>query len=67
LEGANLEEINSNFDINIDRYLFNPSLFKKNDAKDYLNYSKKILKLCSNEFVSLEVFTGGEENMIRQR
>ena len=34
----------------------NPSLMKKAGAKDYKNYSKKILKICNNKPVSLEVF-----------
>jgi transaldolase len=34
----------------------NPSLMRKAGAKDYKSYSKKILKICNNKFVSLEVF-----------
>ena len=34
----------------------NPSLMKKAGAKDYKSYSKKILKICKNKPVSLEVF-----------
>ena len=34
----------------------NPSLMRKAGAKDYKNYSKKILKICTNKPVSLEVF-----------
>ena len=34
----------------------NPSLMRKAGAKDYKLYSKKILKICSNKPVSLEVF-----------
>ena len=34
----------------------NPSLMRKAGAKDYESYSKKILKVCSNKPVSLEVF-----------
>ena len=34
----------------------NPSLMKKAGAKDYKTYSKKILKICKNKPVSLEVF-----------
>jgi len=36
----------------------NPSLMKKAGAKDYELYSKKILKICPNKSVSLEVFAG---------
>ena len=31
----------------------NPSLMRKAGAKDYKSYSKKILKICNNKFVSL--------------
>ena len=34
----------------------NPTLMKKAGAKDYKAYSKKILKICKNKPVSLEVF-----------
>lgn len=34
----------------------NPSLMRKVGAKDYKNYSKKILKICNKKPVSLEVF-----------
>ena len=41
----------------------NPSLMKKAGAKDYISYSKKILKICSNKPVSLEVFADDYQNM----
>ena len=44
-DGPNLNEINDQFKYEIDGYTFNPSLFKKNGAKDYLDYCKKILEL----------------------
>ena len=34
----------------------NPSLMRKAGAKDYKTYSKKILKICTDKPVSLEVF-----------
>jgi len=34
----------------------NPSLMRKAGAKDYKSYSKKILKICNDKPVSLEVF-----------
>jgi transaldolase len=34
----------------------NPSLMRKAGARDYKSYSKKILKICNNKPVSLEVF-----------
>jgi len=41
----------------------NPSLMKKAGAKDYKSYSKKILKICPNKPVSLEVFADDYQNM----
>tara|TARA_Y200000002_G_scaffold371371_1_gene367940 strand:- start:1621 stop:2322 length:702 start_codon:yes stop_codon:yes gene_type:complete len=66
LDGPSIEQIKENHKIQIDGYTFNPSLFKKNGAKDYLEYSRKILSECSNKPVSLEVFADDEENMIKQ-
>ena len=34
----------------------NPTLMRKAGAKDYKSYSKKILKICNDKPVSLEVF-----------
>ena len=44
----------------------NPSLMKKAGAKDYKNYSKKILKTCKNKPVSLEVFADEYNGMKEQ-
>ena len=44
----------------------NPSLMRKAGAKDYKSYSKKILKICKNKPVSLEVFADDYGNMKRQ-
>ena len=66
LDGPNLDEINKNFNVEIDGYTFNPSLFKKNGAKEYLNYSRKILETCPKKPVSLEVFADDEKEMIKQ-
>ena len=44
----------------------NPSLMKKAGAKDYKTYSKKILKICNNKPVSLEVFGDRYEEMKTQ-
>ena len=41
----------------------NPSLMRKAGAKDYKKYSKKILKICNNKPVSLEVFADEYEEM----
>lgn len=65
-DGPNLNEINKDFGIQIDGYTFNPSLFKKNGAKDYLNYCKQILEICPDKPISFEVFSDDENGMIRQ-
>ena len=44
----------------------NPSLMRRAGAKDYKNYSKKILKACKNKPVSFEVFADDEINIINQ-
>ncbi len=44
----------------------NPSLMRKAGAKDYKSYSKKILKICNNKPVSLEVFGDEYEEMKNQ-
>ena len=44
----------------------NPSLMRKAGAKDYKSYSKKILKICNNKPVSLEVFADDYISMKKQ-
>ena len=44
----------------------NPSLMRKAGAKDYKIYSKKILKICKNKPVSLEVFADEYDGMKKQ-
>ena len=44
----------------------NPSLMRKAGAKDYKSYSKKILKICRNKPVSLEVFGDDYREMKKQ-
>ena len=44
----------------------NPSLMRKAGAKDYKLYSKKILKICVNKPVSLEVFADDYLEMKKQ-
>ena len=47
-----LNEINDKYVVNIDGYTFNPSLFKKNGASNYLEYSKMIISECKkNQFL----------------
>ena len=44
----------------------NPSLMRKAGAKDYKLYSKKILKICNNKPVSLEVFADEYKEIKKQ-
>jgi transaldolase len=44
----------------------NPSLMRKAGAIDYESYSKRILKICTNKPVSLEVFADEYEEMKSQ-
>ena len=44
----------------------NPSLIRKAGAKNYLNYCSKILKVCKNKPVSLEVFADNYHQMKKQ-
>lgn len=65
-DGPRIEEIEINLPIKIDGYTFNPSLFRKNNAENYLSYSKEILKKCGNKPVSLEVISDTPQEMIEQ-
>ncbi len=44
----------------------NPSLMRKAGAKDYKEYCKKILKICSKKPISFEVFADDYKNMLDQ-
>ena len=44
----------------------NPSLMRKAGAKNYKSYSKKILKICRNKPISLEVFADDHQSMVDQ-
>ncbi len=44
----------------------NPSLMRKAGAKDYKSYSKKIVNICKNKPISLEVFADNQKKMIEQ-
>ena len=44
----------------------NPSLMRKAGAKDYISYSKKILRICKNKPISFEVFADDQKSMIEQ-
>ena len=44
----------------------NPSLMRKAGAKDYEEYSKKILKICNKKPISFEVFGDDHKSMMDQ-
>ncbi len=44
----------------------NPSLMRKAGAKNYKSYSKKILKICNDKPISLEVFADNYTGMMKQ-
>jgi transaldolase len=44
----------------------NPSLMRQSGAKDYKNYSLKLLKVCKKKPISLEVFGDSFEEMLTQ-
>ena len=65
-DGPELDQINKKIIFDIDGYTFNPSLFRKLGAKNYMNFCKKIIKKCPNKPVSFEVFGDSEKSMLRQ-
>ena len=64
LDGPNLSQIKSIK--NIDGYTFNPSLFKKLGAKDYLEFTKLIVKKTSNKDLSIEVIGDNYSSCYKQ-
>ena len=50
----------------VNGFTTNPSLMRLAGAKDYKSYSKKILKICKNKPVSLEVFADEYSQMMDQ-
>jgi len=50
----------------VNGFTTNPSLMRKAGAKDYKLYAKKILKICKNKPVSLEVFADNYLSMKKQ-
>ena len=64
LDGPNLDQIKSIK--KIDGYTFNPSLFKKLGAKDYIKFTKLILKKTSNKDLSIEVIGDNYSSCYKQ-
>ena len=66
-DGADLVSIeNLNMNQDVGGFTTNPSLMKSAGAKNYKSYSKKILKICPNKPVSLEVFADDYIGMKKQ-
>jgi transaldolase len=50
----------------VDGFTTNPSLMRLAGAKNYKNYSLKILKVCKKKPISFEVFADTPEEMLKQ-
>ena len=57
-DGPTLDEIKKFKDI--DGYTFNPSLFKKLNVKNYIEFTNKILELINDKSISIEVLGDDE-------
>ena len=66
LDGPSLEEMKSIDKKLVDGFTFNPTLFKKLHAKDYISFSKEIVNLTKEKPVSLEVCSDDYEETLRQ-
>ena len=64
MDGTNFEQIRNIK--NVDGYTFNPSLFKKLGAKDYISFAKSILSEIKEKPVSIEVFADDENECLKQ-
>ena len=50
----------------VDGFTTNPSLMRLAGAKNYKDYSKKILKVCKKKPISFEVFADNSKEMLKQ-
>ena len=50
----------------VDGFTTNPSLMRLAGAKNYKNYSLKILKICKKKPISFEVFADNPKDMLKQ-
>ena len=64
LDGPNLKEIKRLKKVS--GYTFNPSLFKKLGAKNYISFVKEIIKFTSNKDVSIEVIGDNHKTCLEQ-
>ena len=51
---------------NVDGFTTNPTLMRLAGAKNYKDYSIKILKICKKKPISLEVFADESKEMLKQ-
>ncbi len=65
-DGPTLEEIETLGRDMICGYTFNPTLFRVLKVTDYLGHCRKVLDVCGDVPVSLEVFADDTDGMIRQ-
>ena len=65
IDGPNFDEIQL-FKKQVDGFTFNPSLFKKLGAEDYMDFTKKILQFTDEKSVSIEVIGDDEETCFNQ-
>ena len=61
---ATIKKLNNNSLVS--GFTTNPSLMKQSGAKNYKNYSLKLLKVCKKKPISLEVFGDTFDQMLRQ-
>jgi len=61
---ATIKKLNNNSLVS--GFTTNPSLMKLSGAKNYKNYSLKLLKVCKKKPISLEVFGDTFDQMLRQ-
>jgi len=50
----------------VDGFTTNPSLMRVSGAKNYKDYSLKILKICKKKSISFEVFADDQKRMLKQ-
>lgn len=65
-DGPTLEEISELDKELIKGYTFNPTLFRMLKVTDYLGHCKKLIQVCSNAPVSLEVLADNAQGMLQQ-
>ena len=62
-DGPTLQEIK---ELKVDGYTFNPSLYKKLGAKNYIDFTKQIVSLTKDKSVSVEVIGDNYEECLSQ-